>query len=567
MIHRRKKLCAAVSLWLFAGIFVLASSVFANNATVSNVSLTGQDATNGSILVKFDASWENSWRTSSVPNNWDAVWLFVKYKVGSGEWKHASISTTAGDHKAPSGATITPSSDGKGAFVYRGADGSGTFSPGGVQLRWNYGADGVADNASVSLKVFAIEMVYVPTGSFTAGGVGTEAAKFIKTTINTADATQPGGYPTGETAPGNSNWPNGFNAFYCMKYEVTQEQYVDFLNTLTYTQQAARTEVSPDKAAGTKAMTTGSTYRSGIEVQTPGSATTAAAVYGCDLTDDGTYNASDDGQGVACNWLSWADGAAYTDWAALRPMTELEYEKACRGTLDAVANEYAWGSTAISKATGITNGGTGNETAGNSGANCVFYDANMQGPMRAGSFATAVSGRVEAGATYYGVMEMSGNLWERCVTVGNSDGRSFTGTHGDGVLDSTGNADATGWPGSGASGAGFRGGAWSHDAAYARVADRGSAAFTPSGRFRYHGFRAVRLDPSLATTPGTGTTPTPTATVTPALTPSPTPALTPTPTPVQKPTPTPTPASTPTPTPAASPTPIVYKVYLPMIKK
>ncbi len=567
MIHRRKKLCAAVSLWFFAGIFVLASSVFANNATVSNVSLTGQDATNDYIFIKFDASWENSWRTSSAPNNWDAAWVFVKYKVGSGEWKHASVSTTAGDHKAPAGSAITPSSDGKGAFVYRGADGTGTFSPGGAQLRWNYGADGVADNASVSLKVFAIEMVCVPTGSFTAGGVGTETSKFTATKITTADATQPGGYPTGQTAPGNANWPNGYNAFYCMKYEVTQEQYVDFLNTLTYTQQAARTAVSPNSSAGTKAMTTGSTYyRSGIEVQTPGLAT--AAVYGCDLTDDGNYNASNDGQGVACNFLSWADGAAYADWAALRPMTELEYEKACRGTLDAVANEYAWGSTAITQATGISNGGAGNEAASNSGASCVYGNASdVQGPLRVGCFATSVSGRVEAGATYYGVMEMSGNLWERCVTVGNSDGRSFTGTHGDGVLDSTGNANASGWPGTGASGAGCRGGDLYYDAVFARVADRFLVALTYSNRIGSYGFRGVRLDPSLATMPGTGATPTPAATATPALTPSPTLALTPTPTPVQKPTPTPTPASTPTPTPAASPTPIVYKVYLPMIRK
>jgi hypothetical protein len=34
-------------------------------------------------------------------------------------------------------------------------------------------------------------------------------------------------------------------------------------------------------------------------------------------------------------------------------MTELEYEKACRGPLMPVANEYAWGTTTISATTAI----------------------------------------------------------------------------------------------------------------------------------------------------------------------------------------------------------------------
>ena len=46
--------------------------------------------------------------------------------------------------------------------------------------------------------------------------------------------------------------------------------------------------------------------------------------------------------------LSWPDLCAYADWAALRPMTELEYEKACRGPNNPVLGEYAWGNTSIS---------------------------------------------------------------------------------------------------------------------------------------------------------------------------------------------------------------------------
>lgn len=495
------------------GALFLSSAAFANNVTVSNVTLTRQDATNDPF-VKFDISWDNSWRTSSnAPNNWDAVWVFVKYKVGSGAWKHATLSDTAGNHTAPSGSTVTPSSDGKGAFIYRSTDGSGTFSLSGVQLRWNYGTDGVADNASVTLKVVAVEMVYVPQGSFYLGSGGSGTSEFYKypTTTDTYLVSSENEIAVGTTSgnlyyalstnggdqsvPILGAFPKGYNAFYCMKYEITQEQYVDFLNMLTYTQQTTRTFVSPNSTAGTKAMTTETTYRNGIEAQTPGS-TGKSAVYACDLTDDGTYNASDDGQNVACNFLSWADGTAYADWAALRPMTELEYEKACRGTLSAVANEYAWGTTSITQATGITNGGAGNETASNSGANCVCDNASLvAGPMRAGSFATASSGRADAGATYYGIMEMSGNLWERCVTIGNRDGRSFTGSQGDGVLDSTGNANTSSWPGTGALGTGFRGGDWRNDATHSRVSDRGDASDTGSNRYNNCGFRGVRLAP------------------------------------------------------------------------
>ncbi|CAN5344588.1 hypothetical protein BH09BAC3_BH09BAC3_08050 [soil metagenome] len=44
-------------------------------------------------------------------------------------------------------------------------------------------------------------------------------------------------------------------------------------------------------------------------------------------------------------------------------------------------------------------------------------------------------------------MELSGNVWEDAVSVGNVAGRSFDGLHGNGALNANGQADVDRWPG------------------------------------------------------------------------------------------------------------------------
>ncbi len=471
-------------------IFLLAGfclPMFANNITITNQTLTNGSAADGYGFVTFDLSWENSWRLSSGISNWDAAWVFVKYRVGSGEWLPANLHNDghiAGmgtdiavglvDDNAAFDATTNP---GIGAFVYRSSAGTGTFTSTGLRLRWDYGADGIAGGTNVEVKVFAIEMVRVPEGAFNAGGGGGDIA-FTSTTISTANATTAptgtgalggaaGGYPTGQTAPDNASWPNGYAAFYCMKYEISQQQYVDFLNMLTQTQATAR-------------KYTGSTYRYAI---------TGTAV--------GSYATTN--PNVACNFLSWADDAAYADWSGLRPMTELEFEKACRGDQLAVAGEFAWGTaTLASSAYTLSNAGASNEgigtnfstTAGN--AMCSSTKGTIGGPVRVGIFANGSSDRVSAGASYWGIMELSGNLCERSVTIVYPTGRAFTGTHGDGVLDTSGDANAAAWPIINAVGTGFRGGYWDDDVYYMFVSDRSAVGYSFSGRNHVFGFRAVR---------------------------------------------------------------------------
>jgi formylglycine-generating enzyme required for sulfatase activity len=89
-------------------------------------------------------------------------------------------------------------------------------------------------------------------------------------------------------------------------------------------------------------------------------------------------------------------------------------------------------------------------------------------------------------------MELSGNLWERPVTIDNPTGRAFTGTHGDGVLASSGDANAATWPVTDAVGAGWRGGSWNLDTNSMQVSDRNTAGYSNSGRNSNIGFRAVR---------------------------------------------------------------------------
>jgi len=214
--------------------------------------------------------------------------------------------------------------------------------------------------------------------------------------------------------------------------------------------------------------------------------------------DPGAYVYSTTKPYVACNWVSWADEAAYKAWAGLRPMTELEFEKACRGPRHPEAGEFAWGTTSGTRATGIVDDGAPDERASPGDAN-VAWDrlAADFGPLRAGVFATDSMDRVSAGASYWGIMELSGNLSTRVIGVAaNSAGnesrpRNFEGTHGSGTT--TQPAD---WPlSSDAIGVGRRGGRWGTGSDRARVSDRAEASIVDISRRALYGGRGVRSAP------------------------------------------------------------------------
>lgn len=504
--------------------------VFGNDVRITQALLTDHDAINGHIKVRFNITWQNGWRTSSDPSNWDAAWVFVKYRdAGDGLWKHARLHSNAG-HVAPMGSTISTglldpsqpfnaaSNPGMGAFIHRSANGTGTFTANGVELRWNLAQNGITLGDVAEARVFAIEMVLVPEGSFQVGSGGVESNRFKNGPTNdpfpitSENAIQMGNvdgqlwaqngtYIEATTLP--ASFPKGFRSFYCMKYDISQQQYVNFLNTLTRTQQNARTgtDLAPGITSVSERYVMSGTSvlegRNGIRCDATIDASAPVTFY-CDLNGNGISGEADDGQWNAANFVMWSDLAAYLDWSALRPMTELEFEKACRGPLAPIPNEYAWGSTTIAEVTSITNPGTMNEASTTPGANAVFNFVNnpsAQAPLRTGLTATSTSGRVAAGATYYGILGMSGNLWERPISLSSAGGRAFTGQHGDGILAANGAHDTPLWPGADAVGVGYRGGGWFYGQASLRISDRVAVGVPYNDRTMAECGRGVRFAP------------------------------------------------------------------------
>ena len=483
---------------LFA-FYLLTMSIntsFANNLDISAVTLSGGNTLN------FTVSWDNSWSVASAPFNHDAVWFFVKRRdCASLDWRHQDLSNVLADHiiGAPLMAVVT--TDKKGIFVKRSATGTGNISSIAISIKLDNPPAGDYD-----YQVFGVESVFIPTSAFSLGD-GNAAG-----TTNTFHSNGSGGAAfnvaseaaismgssTAGTLGSNSNnlvtcntialaagYPKGFNSFYCMKYEISQGQYVDFLNNIS------------QDAAGNRGYT--GVGRNTIAGAWPVFTTT-------------TPNR-------ACDSLSWADLAAYLDWSALSPMTEFEFEKICRGTATPIASEFAWGSNTYTDADALVNDATSSEASSavitpGSGLTNVDGDGTL-GPIRCGYAAKSATSRFEAGASFYGVMDMSGNVAERCIAPadGNACGgaSTFTNIHGDGeITNSVGGAitagfhNATNWPSSATeSDVSVRGGAWNQPAVRARTSDRAfstdasrAAILGRKSTFGGRGVRRVVVAPS-----------------------------------------------------------------------
>ena len=150
-----------------------------------------------------------------------------------------------------------------------------------------------------------------------------------------------------------------------MKYEVTQGEYVMFLNNLTRSQQSARvgSAITGDTITNYYVMSNGTTLtaRNTITAPESGNGTTVPVVFS---TTRPTR---------ACNYLTWMDGAAFADWTALRPLSDLEFEKLARGAGNvSVPLEWAWGTTSSTIAGALSGTEDGTETVTTANANVNF---------------------------------------------------------------------------------------------------------------------------------------------------------------------------------------------------
>lgn len=514
--------------FLFSSIFfsaLISSPAFANNLTISNLNIKSLNPSTNTIVLRFDVSWENSWRTKI---NHDAVWLTARLHnptVSPTDKKLCQLSASGSNPTGTStGSNISLEvyvpADKLGAFIRPAAYGNtSSVSSTGVEVSVKYDSCGFDDSDSVVATMMGIEMVYVPEGSFYAGDHAASVASFVQgssdndpwliaseSSISVSNPVS-NGYRYVSSGQGDENatgssftiplvFPKGFAGFYAMKYEITEGQWVEFLNSL------------PSQSARANRDLTNASHKNSDAVQYRNTISCSGSPLICSTSRPAR----------SVSYLSWMDLAAFLDWAALRPMTELEYEKAARGPILPVAGEFAWGTTAATAASTISGSSEdGSETITTSDANAHFNSATLsggdsangaeyqQGPLRVGVFAGMSTSREESGATYYGVMDLSGNVSERTVTVGNSTGRSFAGTHGDGVLSTDsgyeGNADESDWPGmdvivtrgvTGGLGSGFKGGSWNAVSDRLRISDRQNAATTDVGIYNTAGGRGVR---------------------------------------------------------------------------
>ena len=384
----------------------------------------------------FNISWNNSWNNDK--NN-DAVWVFFKSIPRNGQAHHISVLPNShievvnfSDRQVP--LEFDTVEDSTGLFISPSGRFRGNIHA-TVKISLERNQFNSIRNRTSLFRVFGIEMVKVPEGSFTLGEPG-ETARSFGSIYNPKSSSLPEisnerseivigesgdiyyqnheGYEGDQTGTLSSDFPKGVSPFYMMKYEISEGQYVSFLNSLKGDMLALRDITRAD-------------YYS---------------------IDGGTIHFEENQfktnyEQKPAILLSWTDMMAFADWAALRPMTEFEFTKASRGPRTPIEYEFPWGTNSKYQVQRLPDQ-DGMLAMRNNWTEEMLSEENL--PL--------------FGASYYWIMDLSGSLWERMVTIGHEQGRAFVGSHGDGILSQYGTTTNTDWP-SGeveSGGVGFRGG-------------------------------------------------------------------------------------------------------------
>ena len=242
---------------------------------VENVSLQMPQLSAQPARIVFDIEWPSSFRDEL---NRDALWLFVKFREPAQSYRHARLVTEPTGHRVADNngvlATLQPSDDGLGVFLYRAEEGFGAIDWDGVSLSWDLSVDGVARESTIDLEIIALQMVYVPEGPYLLGD-GTTVDALLAAQFESGTSGRPhevtgeteivlgGGsagsignnnrrtasdtpqqfrddFSTGDARTLPASFPKGYAGFYVMKNELTQGDYARFLNLLDASQQVAR---------------------------------------------------------------------------------------------------------------------------------------------------------------------------------------------------------------------------------------------------------------------------------------------------------------------------------------
>ena len=429
------------------------------------------------VSVIFDLRWDNAWHNEK---NHDAAWVFMKF---GGSWDNHVKLLPEGhrilQNRSSAKLIIEVSKDSLGFFIYPSATFRGQVN-GKLQILIDTKSQRISNSRLNGLTVHGIEMVYIPTGPFTVGSPDQPAIK--RASFYKSDAKgQPDGlieirseaaiavgpqknalyywseeslYNGDQQGPVPATFPKGFDAFFVMKYELTQGQYTAFLNDI------------PTNWTFTRSPIGGRDYyekRGGIRLKNK------------------KYVA--DNPHRPMNYISFTDGLAYSDWAALRPITELEYEKAARGPATPIDAGFVWGTNTYDMLERYVN-----------------PDAELVLANQLDERGLTDEKRAVYGASYYWVMDLSGSLWEKVITIGNPIGRKFKGSNGDGKLD-FGHATNEDWPDSDdeKGGFGYRGGGYyqvgtiySDFNPHSPVGYRYYGAWSGGPRYISYGYRAGR---------------------------------------------------------------------------
>lgn len=422
---------------LLIAVFALPLFMQANNIRVKLNSYTA-----ATKQLNITLAWDNSWHDGSGTFR-DAAWLFVKYKdVNNGEWQHAILTNPTSANNlltdTLSGANVkfdvlgknpnTAGVAGSRGFIIRRAKSTNTATQYSAEYAGNYNVaislnvtlatTGGALLANPEIRVYALEMVDIPAGAYYVGDGTPNSYIETNTTTNSpfAVTSETSQVPFSNSSPTTylaTGFPRATYEYYMLKYEVSNEAFSEYMNTLTRAQQNLIANTNLTAASSGAQNVIASDYG---HVKATVTSLTDPAIFGCDANNNGVFNEINDGQnnGVIIEKMNM--GIGYLDWAALRIMTAYEYEKACRGPVYPVQNEYAWGSAVMGNGTPDVDLFGPNESMSVpvDGPRSPFNQSVRNGAYAKPTGAT----RLNSGGSYYGVMELGNSCGELSAGYG-----------------------------------------------------------------------------------------------------------------------------------------------------